>query len=74
MVQHPFANLGTPGKIELNKEEALLIIRRLHRVLWPFLLRRLKDVEAELPYTITIRKAFFFLNISRGGGYSKYLF
>ncbi|KAI0063151.1 hypothetical protein BV25DRAFT_1824711 [Artomyces pyxidatus] len=46
----PFANSGTPDKIELNEEEALLIIRRLHKVLRPFLLRRLKkDVESELP-------------------------
>ncbi|KIY64503.1 SNF2-family ATP dependent chromatin remodeling factor snf21 [Cylindrobasidium torrendii FP15055 ss-10] len=44
----PFANTG--DKIELNEEEALLIIRRLHKVLRPFLLRRLKkDVESELP-------------------------
>ncbi|KAJ7585616.1 SNF2-family ATP dependent chromatin remodeling factor snf21 [Mycena floridula] len=46
----PFANSGTGDKIELNEEEALLIIRRLHKVLRPFLLRRLKkDVENELP-------------------------
>jgi ATP-dependent helicase STH1/SNF2 len=46
----PFANSGTGDKIELNEEEALLIIRRLHKVLRPFLLRRLKkDVEKELP-------------------------
>ncbi|KAI0039556.1 hypothetical protein FA95DRAFT_1528440 [Auriscalpium vulgare] len=46
----PFASSGTPDKIELNEEEALLIIRRLHKVLRPFLLRRLKkDVESELP-------------------------
>jgi len=46
----PFANSGTGDKIELNEEEALLIIRRLHKVLRPFLLRRLKkDVESELP-------------------------
>ncbi|KAI5119788.1 hypothetical protein M0805_006586 [Coniferiporia weirii] len=46
----PFANSGSSDKIELNEEEALLIIRRLHKVLRPFLLRRLKkDVEAELP-------------------------
>ncbi|KAG8763856.1 hypothetical protein FRC11_011004 [Ceratobasidium sp. 423] len=46
----PFANSGTADKIELNEEEALLIIRRLHKVLRPFLLRRLKkDVESELP-------------------------
>ncbi|CAJ0843274.1 22612_t:CDS:10 [Entrophospora sp. SA101] len=37
-------------KIALNEEESLLIIRRLHKVLRPFLLRRLKkDVESELP-------------------------
>ncbi|TCD61184.1 hypothetical protein EIP91_008809 [Steccherinum ochraceum] len=46
----PFASAGTGDKIELNEEEALLIIRRLHKVLRPFLLRRLKkDVESELP-------------------------
>ncbi|TBU36467.1 P-loop containing nucleoside triphosphate hydrolase protein [Dichomitus squalens] len=45
----PFANSGTGDKIELNEEEALLIIRRLHKVLRPFLLHRLKDVESELP-------------------------
>ncbi|KAF7299883.1 hypothetical protein HMN09_00995500 [Mycena chlorophos] len=38
----PFANSGTGDKIELNQEEAMLIIRRLHKVLRPFLLRRLK--------------------------------
>lgn len=36
--------------MELSEEESLLVIRRLHKVLRPFLLRRLKkDVEAELP-------------------------
>lgn len=36
--------------MKLNEEESLLIIRGLHKVLRPFLLRRLKkDVEAELP-------------------------
>ncbi|KAJ1680088.1 ATP-dependent DNA helicase Snf21, partial [Spiromyces aspiralis] len=46
----PFANTGGQDKIELNEEEQLLIIRRLHKVLRPFLLRRLKkDVEADLP-------------------------
>ncbi|RGB30163.1 SNF2 family N-terminal domain-containing protein [Rhizophagus diaphanus] len=47
----PFAH-GIVGqeKIALNEEESLLIIRRLHKVLRPFLLRRLKkDVESELP-------------------------
>ena len=44
----PFANTGE--RLELNEEEMLLIIRRLHKVLRPFLLRRLKkDVESELP-------------------------
>src|SRR5215470_4637163 len=46
----PFANTGGQDKMELSEEEQLLIIRRLHKVLRPFLLRRLKkDVEAELP-------------------------
>jgi ATP-dependent helicase STH1/SNF2 len=49
----PFANTGE--KVELNEEETLLIIRRLHKVLRPFLLRRLKkDVEAELPDKVEI--------------------
>ena len=42
----PFANTGGQDKIELTEEETLLVIRRLHKVLRPFLLRRLKkDVE-----------------------------
>lgn len=46
----PFANTGSQEKIELTEEESLLIIRRLHKVLRPFLLRRLKkDVEKDLP-------------------------
>ena len=47
----PFVNTGTgENSMQLNEEEALLIIKRLHKVLRPFLLRRLKkDVEAELP-------------------------
>ena len=37
-------------KVDLNEEETILIIRRLHKVLRPFLLRRLKkEVEAQLP-------------------------
>jgi len=37
-------------QVELNNEETLLIIRRLHKVLRPFLLRRLKkEVESQLP-------------------------
>ncbi|KAI9677451.1 MAG: hypothetical protein M1817_006405 [Caeruleum heppii] len=44
----PFANTG--GSMELSEEESLLVIRRLHKVLRPFLLRRLKkDVEKDLP-------------------------
>lgn len=44
----PFAITGE--KVELNEEESILIIRRLHKVLRPFLLRRLKkDVESQLP-------------------------
>ncbi|KAJ2826817.1 ATP-dependent DNA helicase Snf21, partial [Coemansia erecta] len=46
----PFANAGGQDRIELNEEEQLLIIKRLHKVLRPFLLRRLKkDVEVDLP-------------------------
>ncbi|KAI9297913.1 hypothetical protein K502DRAFT_287160 [Neoconidiobolus thromboides FSU 785] len=46
----PFASTGTEGKELLNEEEVMLIIKRLHKVLRPFLLRRLKkDVESELP-------------------------
>ncbi|ONH76753.1 Transcription regulatory protein SNF2 [Pichia kudriavzevii] len=46
----PFANTGGQDKIELSEEETLLVIRRLHKVLRPFLLRRLKkDVEKSLP-------------------------
>jgi ATP-dependent helicase STH1/SNF2 len=46
----PFANTGGQDKMELTEEEQLLVIRRLHKVLQPFLLRRLKkDVEKDLP-------------------------
>lgn len=46
----PFANTGGQEKIDLTEEEQILVIRRLHKVLRPFLLRRLKkDVEKELP-------------------------
>ncbi|KAL7317190.1 ATP-dependent DNA helicase Snf21 [Mucor circinelloides] len=46
----PFNTQGVNDKIGLNEEEQLLIIKRLHKVLRPFLLRRLKrDVESELP-------------------------
>ena len=44
----PFATTGE--KVELNPEEQMLIIRRLHKVMRPFLLRRLKkEVESQLP-------------------------
>ncbi|KAF1747765.1 hypothetical protein GCK72_024231 [Caenorhabditis remanei] len=44
----PFEKTGE--KVELTSEETMLIIRRLHKVLRPFLLRRLKkEVESELP-------------------------
>lgn len=46
----PFTSTGGQDKIELSEEETLLVIRRLHKVLRPFLLRRLKrDVEKDLP-------------------------
>lgn len=46
----PFANTGGQDKMELTEEEQILVIRRLHKVLRPFLLRRLKkDVEKDLP-------------------------
>lgn len=46
----PFENTGHQEKLALSEEESLLIIRRLHKVLRPFLLRRLKkDVEKDLP-------------------------
>ncbi|KAF2484630.1 chromatin remodeling complex SWI/SNF component SWI2 [Neohortaea acidophila] len=46
----PFANTGGQDKMDLTEEEKLLVIRRLHKVLRPFLLRRLKkDVEQDLP-------------------------
>ncbi|KAK5109499.1 hypothetical protein LTR62_006951 [Meristemomyces frigidus] len=46
----PFANTGSQDQMSLTEEESLLVIRRLHKVLRPFLLRRLKkDVEKDLP-------------------------
>ncbi|CDK27880.1 unnamed protein product [Kuraishia capsulata CBS 1993] len=46
----PFANTGGQDRMDLTEEESLLVIRRLHKVLRPFLLRRLKrDVEKDLP-------------------------
>eukprot|EP01027_Heterolobosea_sp_BB2_P013730 GEZU01019767.1.p1 GENE.GEZU01019767.1~~GEZU01019767.1.p1 ORF type:complete len:1306 (-),score=411.03 GEZU01019767.1:96-3443(-) len=44
----PFAN--SQDKAEMTEEETLLIIKRLHQVLRPFLLRREKhEVEGQLP-------------------------
>jgi ATP-dependent helicase STH1/SNF2 len=41
---------GNTQEVGLNEEEQLLIINRLHQVLRPFLLRRVKkEVESELP-------------------------
>lgn len=38
------------AEVQLNEEEQLLVISRLHQVLRPFVLRRTKaEVEAELP-------------------------
>ncbi|PXF49007.1 Transcription regulatory protein SNF2 [Gracilariopsis chorda] len=46
----PFQDTTFGESAELNEEENLLIISRLHQVLRPFMLRRLKtDVEAQLP-------------------------
>lgn len=48
----PLSKFGSAAEKEsaLTEEENLLIINRLHQVLRPFLLRRVKkEVEAELP-------------------------
>ena len=46
----PFSKIVGEKQISLNEEETLLVINRLHQVLRPFLLRRVKkDVEEELP-------------------------
>mmetsp|Transcript_28311 Transcript_28311/g.28003 ORF Transcript_28311/g.28003 Transcript_28311/m.28003 type:complete len:385 (+) Transcript_28311:3-1157(+) len=46
----PFSKIPGERSLELNEEESLLVINRLHQVLRPFLLRRVKkEVEAELP-------------------------
>jgi ATP-dependent helicase STH1/SNF2 len=51
----PFNATSVQERIELNEEEQLLIIKRLHKVLRPFLLRRLKkDVESELPDKVEV--------------------
>lgn len=46
----PFESTTLGDTAELEEEERLLVINRLHQVLRPFLLRRLKtDVESQLP-------------------------
>ncbi len=46
----PFQAACLGGNQELDEEENLLVISRLHQVLRPFMLRRLKtDVECQLP-------------------------
>jgi len=47
------------SKVDLNEEETVLIIRRLHKVLRPFLLRRLKkEVENQLPEKVLAALSF----------------
>lgn len=51
----PFQESILGESAELNEEENLLIISRLHQVLRPFMLRRLKiDVETQLPDKVEI--------------------
>lgn len=51
----PFQASSLGGSAELNEEENLLVISRLHQVLRPFMLRRLKtDVESQLPDKVEI--------------------
>lgn len=46
----PFSKAPGERNLDLNEEESLLVINRLHQVLRPFLLRRVKkEVETELP-------------------------
>lgn len=46
----PFSKMTGEKQVILNEEESLLVINRLHQVLRPFLLRRIKkDVESQLP-------------------------
>lgn len=51
----PFQASALGESVDLNEEENLLIISRLHQVLRPFMLRRLKtDVESQLPEKVEI--------------------
>lgn len=46
----PLTRISSEKEIQLTEEEKLLIINRLHQVLRPFLLRRVKkEVESEIP-------------------------
>jgi len=46
----PLNTISKEKEAQLNEEEQLLVINRLHQVLRPFLLRRIKkDVEKEIP-------------------------
>lgn len=51
--KQPFETKTLGDSAELEEEERLLVINRLHQVLRPFLLRRLKtDVESQLPQKV----------------------
>lgn len=51
--KQPFETTTLGDTAELEEEETLLVINRLHQVLRPFLLRRLKtDVESQLPQKV----------------------
>ena len=46
----PYTNSGSSDKIKLNEEEALLVIRRLHKVSRPSLLRLNFNVTSYYTY------------------------
>jgi SNF2 family DNA or RNA helicase len=57
----PFA--GTAEKVDLSEEEKMLVIQRLHKVLRPFLLRRLKsEVLTQLPDKVGRVILFVYVN------------
>ena len=57
----PLNKLSSEKETQLNEEEQLLIINRLHQVLRPFLLRRVKkEVESELPNKLEFVIFIFF--------------
>ncbi len=46
----PLNTLSKEKEAQLNEEEQLLVVNRLHQVLRPFLLRRIKkELETEIP-------------------------